>query len=243
MPSPAEERHCWHTLPCRWAPGGLERHPIAQDPSLRVGHCDLNPKQLLSPSAVSLCHGRGHLPRLVTPPGFTRDIHTLDLTMGKIWGWGAPTYNQSAAFGVPDTSKGSEGLFPGLLPLSMAAVLQGQAPGSCSPSTPYPSRQPPGWNIPASPAPPFPGEGTWVLSSCSPSIPIPWGRHLGAIFLFPQHPNPLGMGSKCRVPAPPAPPSLGDGIQVPFSCSLSTSTLWNRHPGALPPKSRHHPLG
>lgn len=61
VPSPAEGRHCWHTLPCRWAPGGLERHPIAQDPSLRVGHCDLNPKQLFSPSAVSLCHGRGHL--------------------------------------------------------------------------------------------------------------------------------------------------------------------------------------
>lgn len=62
-PAPHREALLAHTS-CSWAPGGLERHPIPQDPSLQVGHCDLNPKQLLSPSAVSLCHGRGHLPCL-----------------------------------------------------------------------------------------------------------------------------------------------------------------------------------
>lgn len=39
--------------PCRWAPGGVERHPSLQDSSLQLGRCDLQPKQPLSPSTAA----------------------------------------------------------------------------------------------------------------------------------------------------------------------------------------------
>lgn len=64
VPSPAQGMHCWHaplgaTLHppllslLGWTPGGVERHPTLQDPSLQVGHCDLHPKQPPSPSRAA----------------------------------------------------------------------------------------------------------------------------------------------------------------------------------------------
>lgn len=169
---------------CRCTPGGLERHPIPQDPSLQVGRCDLNPKQLLCPSAVSPCHGRGHLPYLKSLYQALQGTFTpLTSPWARAGGGGHQTIT-SAALGVPDTSKDSESLFPGLLPLSVAAVLQGQAPFlnpqhplsleaatqleySCTPSTPIPWRKTPGCHLPAPPASQSLGDRTQVLCSFS----------------------------------------------------------------------------
>lgn len=199
MPSSTERRHCWHTLPCRWAPGGLERHPTPQDPSLQVGHCDLKPKQLLSPSAVSLCRGRGHLPSLKSPHQALQGKFTpLTSPWARSWHGGHQTITRVLPLGFQT------------LPRALRAYSQ-----TCSFSP---------WLQPCRGRFLFPQhplsleEATQVEYSCSPSTPVPWGNAPG-----------------CHLPAPPALQSLGDRIQVLCSCSLSTSMLCNRHPGALPP--------
>lgn len=154
--------------------------------------CDLNPKQLLSPSAVSLCHGRGHLLCLKSPYQTSQGTFTpLTSLWARSGGGGHQTITRVLPLGFQTLPKALRAYSQACC---LSPVLQGQAPGSCTPSTPYPQ-----WNIPAPPAP-----------------PIPWGKAAGCNLPTPPAPQSLETGSKFCVPAPSAPAFPGTGTQVPF---------------------------
>lgn len=129
--------------------------------------CDLNPKQLLSSSAVSLCHGRGHLPCLKSPYQTLQGTFTpLTSLWARSGGGGHQTITRVLLLRFQTLPKALRAysqaccLSPWLQscrdrPLHLQHPLS-PVEYSCTPSTPYSL-----------------GEGSWVQSSYSPSTPIP----------------------------------------------------------------------
>lgn len=180
-------------------------------PSLQVGRCGLKPKQLLSPSAVSLCHGRGHLPSLKSPYQALQGKFTpLTSPWARSWHGGHQTitrvlplgfeilpralraYSQACSLSPQLQSLRGRFLLP-QHPLSLGEDTQVEY--SCTPITSTPWGNAPGCHLPAPPAPQSLGDRIQVLCSCSLSTSMFWNRHPAALPPSCRHLHPFFQGN------------------------------------------------